>query len=73
MQMQENVTDYRTEPVVEITWGRAIKVWWSLTWRGFFLGGIASFIYVVFRVPPRLLRKYTLSPVAFDIGFPQTP
>ena len=25
------------------------------------------------RVPPRLLRKYTLSPVPFDMGFPQTP
>ncbi|MBV8318129.1 MAG: hypothetical protein JOZ53_24560 [Planctomycetaceae bacterium] len=28
-----NVADCRTEPNVGITWGRATKVWWSLTWR----------------------------------------
>ena len=29
---------------VELNWERAIKVWWSLFWRGVLFGGIAGFI-----------------------------
>ena len=29
---------------VEITWGRAFKVWWSLFWRGVLFGGLAGFV-----------------------------
>jgi ABC-type antimicrobial peptide transport system permease subunit len=29
---------------VELTWGRAIKVWWSLAWRGLLFGGLAGFV-----------------------------
>ena len=29
---------------VDVSWGRAIKVWWSLVWRGLLFGGIAGFI-----------------------------
>ena len=29
---------------VEVTWGRAIKVWWSLAWRGVLFGGVAGLI-----------------------------
>ncbi|MBV8313498.1 MAG: hypothetical protein JOZ53_00930 [Planctomycetaceae bacterium] len=39
-----DVTDYRTEPNVEITWGRATKVWWSLTWRWSLFVVITGFI-----------------------------
>ena len=27
---------------VDVTWGRAAKVWWSLMWRGLVFGGIAG-------------------------------
>ena len=40
-----DVADYRTEPNVEITWGRATKVWWSLAWRGLLFGGITGGIF----------------------------
>jgi hypothetical protein len=39
-----NVADCRTEPNVEITWGRATKVWWSLTWRWLLFYVITGFI-----------------------------
>ena len=29
---------------VELNWARAIKVWWSLAWRGILFGSIAGFI-----------------------------
>lgn len=29
---------------VELSWERAIKVWWSLAWRGVLFGGIAGFV-----------------------------
>ena len=29
---------------VEITWGRAIKVWWSLTWRIMLIGWALGFV-----------------------------
>ena len=29
---------------VELTWGRTIKVWWSLMWRGWLFAFIAAFI-----------------------------
>ena len=29
---------------VELNWERAIKVWWSLAWRGVLFGFIAGFI-----------------------------
>ena len=29
---------------LEVTWGRAVKVWWSLTWRLVVFGGLAGFI-----------------------------
>lgn len=32
------------EPGLEITWGRATKVWWSLVWRGALFGGLAGFV-----------------------------
>lgn len=28
---------------VEVTWGRVVKVWWSLVWRGLALGMLAGF------------------------------
>ena len=31
---------------VEITWGRAIKVWWSIMWRGSVYGFIAGFVAI---------------------------
>jgi predicted lipid-binding transport protein (Tim44 family) len=30
------------EPDVDVTWGRAAKVWWSLMWRSALFGGIAG-------------------------------
>lgn len=27
---------------VEITWGRVVKVWWSLAWRGILFGSLAG-------------------------------
>jgi hypothetical protein len=29
---------------LEVTWGRALKVWWSLAWRALLFGGIGGFI-----------------------------
>lgn len=29
---------------VEVSWGRAAQVWWSLIWRGLLFGFIAGFI-----------------------------
>ena len=28
---------------IQVTWGHAIKIWWSLTWRILLFGGIAGF------------------------------
>lgn len=28
---------------LEVTWGRAVKVWWSLAWRGLLFGALAGF------------------------------
>ena len=27
----------------DVTWARAMKVWWSLAWRGLLFGGLAGF------------------------------
>jgi hypothetical protein len=29
---------------LEVTWGRAIRIWWSLIWRGVLYGGIAGLV-----------------------------
>ncbi len=29
---------------LEVTWGRALTVWWSLAWRSIVLGGLAGAI-----------------------------
>jgi hypothetical protein len=29
---------------LEVTWGRAIKVWWSIVWRAVLFGAIAGFV-----------------------------
>ena len=29
---------------VEVTWGRAVKVWWSVMWRAVLFGVIAGFV-----------------------------
>ena len=29
---------------VELTWGRVVKVWWSLIWRGLLFGFLGGFI-----------------------------
>ncbi len=31
-----------SRPEVEVTWGRAAKIWWSLMWRSVFFGVIAG-------------------------------
>lgn len=49
---------------VEVTWKRALKVWWSLMWRGLlfgFLGGaivgfILGFIMGIARVDPNTIK-----------------
>jgi hypothetical protein len=38
------VADLDSHGGLEVTWGRAIKVWWSLAWRLVLFGGIAGFI-----------------------------
>ncbi len=50
---------------VQVTWGRAVKVWWSLLWRGmlfgFLTGGAAGFILGFFmglaRVDPAIIKN----------------
>jgi hypothetical protein len=29
---------------LEVTWGRALKVWWSLGWRAVLFGGLGGFL-----------------------------
>lgn len=29
-------------PGLEVTWGRAVRVWWSLMWRALLFGGIGG-------------------------------
>ncbi len=29
---------------IDVTWGRATKVWWSLAWRSLLLPGVAGFV-----------------------------
>ena len=29
---------------LDVTWGRAVRVWWSLTWRLMLFGGLAGFV-----------------------------
>lgn len=31
-------------PQLEITWLRALKIWWSLTWRVMLFGAVAGFL-----------------------------
>ena len=39
-----NVADRDAGPGIEVTWGRAIKVWWSLIWRAVLFGGLAGMV-----------------------------
>jgi hypothetical protein len=36
------VADQYSPGTVEVTWGRALKVWWSLAWRTVLFGGLAG-------------------------------
>ncbi len=29
---------------IDVTWGRAAKVWWSLLWRSILFAGVAGFV-----------------------------
>lgn len=29
---------------LEVTWGKALRIWWSLIWRGVLYGGIAGLV-----------------------------
>jgi hypothetical protein len=37
-----HVQEGGSECGVDVTWGRAAKVWWSLIWRAMIVGGIAG-------------------------------
>ncbi len=39
------VADHLPEGVVEVTWERAAKVWWSLLWRAVLFGGVAGGVF----------------------------
>ena len=39
-----NVAERDAGPGIEVTWGRAIKVWWSLIWRAVLFGGLAGMV-----------------------------
>jgi hypothetical protein len=36
------VSDQSHASAIEVTWGRAAKVWWSLMWRGLLFGGLGG-------------------------------
>jgi hypothetical protein len=38
------VADVGAEMGIEVTWGRAAKVWWSLLWRTLLFGGLAGML-----------------------------
>ena len=60
---------------VEITWGRAIKVWWSLIWRGILYSAIAGFILAFINdvaelnMPPEVLSLVGSLMVGIPIGW----
>ena len=39
-----NVLDREVGPGMEVTWGHATKVWWSLMWRVVLFGGLAGML-----------------------------
>ena len=38
------VADQNIDAGIEVTWGRASKVWWSLAWRMVLFGGLAGMV-----------------------------
>lgn len=38
------VADMRSDSGVEVTWGRTLKVWWSLVWRMLVFSMVAGFV-----------------------------
>jgi hypothetical protein len=45
------VADVETQPGLEVTWGRAVKVWWSIAWRTLLVSVLLGFaVGIVFGV-----------------------
>ena len=57
---------------VEVTWGRAIKVWWTLVWRGTLIGvgfgAVLGFTLGLLGVQPELIAPISLI-FAIPIGW----
>ena len=41
---QSHVADIETREGLEVTWGHALKVWWSITWRTVLFGLVIGFV-----------------------------
>jgi len=41
---QSRVADIDLRAGLEVSWGRAIKVWWSITWRTLLFGMLIGFV-----------------------------
>src|SRR4030095_8632499 len=63
---------------LEITWSRAVRVWWSYVWRnliaivvsmlvGMVIGAVIGFILGAMGVPVRVIQ-IVLAPIAFVMG-----
>ena len=39
-----NVADGNAGTGIEVTWGRAVKVWWSIVWRAVLFSGLAGMV-----------------------------
>src|SRR4051812_19934326 len=40
---ESHVADVDAQEGLEVTWGRAIKVWWSIAWRALFVSLVLGF------------------------------
>jgi LytS/YehU family sensor histidine kinase len=41
---QSRVADVEVRAGLEVSWGRAIRVWWSITWRTVLFGMLIGFV-----------------------------
>ena len=42
--LSSTIADLVAEGTLEVTWGRAAKVWWSLAWRAVLFGALAGML-----------------------------
>jgi LytS/YehU family sensor histidine kinase len=41
---QSHVADIEVRDGLEVSWGRAVRVWWSITWRTVVFGALVGFV-----------------------------